>query len=510
MRVSTPAKAVLYTRLSVARDSSTSLAGQADDLLALAAAEGWDVVETFADNGVSGGKQRANANLALDMLRDGRADVLAVYAYDRWSRMGLEDTAPLLAALRVRREAAAKGTGAPARFVARREGLDSHTNGASDFEMRLAFAATLASGERERIRMRVTGSVNRLRKAGRFAGGTPGFGYRSAPHPTLAGRTLVAVEDEAVVVREVAERIIAGESLVKIAADLTSRGIPRSRSPYRLALLRGKEPYSADGEELARGQWDQSRVRDLWLSEHLLGRVIVKGAALLDAGQPAQPFPAILDLATHQRIKGRFEGVKRGHQRKRRASHLLSGLVYCDGCAGRMYPRSYGADVYFGCSASARGVVCPLGHPRIKADIVEDVVLRGFLRRFGHVQEVIRDARTVTDTAARLGDVQARITETTARLTRRDADRGELLQCLDDLLDEKERLESLPDEVAVTYRATGRTVAEAWAIEGPVDVHRDLLAAWVDHVRIRAAATRGRVVDYRRVLVEWTPEAEAQ
>lgn len=530
MANTTRPRAVLYTRLSVARDASTSMAGQADDLAALAASEGWDVVATFADEGISGGKQRANAEEALAMLADGRADILAVYAYDRWSRQGVEVLGTLIRTLRERRERKD-----PARFVAMRESIDDDGS-EENFDLRLSFAADLAKKERDRTRSRVAKSRQRLAAAGRFGGGVPPFGYRATDGER--GRTLVIDEQEAAIVREVAARIIAKESLVHIAADLTSREIPRSRSPYRLAALRladaapgevvkvkagrdaegrpitidavlnadGKPADIATGEVLPRGTWDQSRVRDLWRSQHLLGRLIANGASVGEIDGVA-PFEPILTLTTHQTIEARFANVKRGHQSKRRASHLLSGFVYCAGCNGRMYPRESGG-LYFGCSASARGAKCPLGHPRIKADGLERVVVDRFLSYVSTIPEVERIESASTDVAARLAEVRAAIAETSSRFADRTADRDEVLARLDTLQAEEERLESLPSDVTVEFCPTGRTIGEAWEYSEDLDARRQLLAGWIDYVSIEKARSRGHVIDTRRIRIEWQPGVE--
>jgi hypothetical protein len=149
----------------------------------LAHQEGWDVVARFEDNGKSGGYERANARAALDMIKDGRADVLAVYAYDRWSRQGIEKAGELIAAINSRRN-----TRSPALFYAQRESIRSDQE---DWELRVASASDLAKRERDRMVSRTTASLKRLRGAGRFAGGVVGFGYRPVDNPDGPGRTLV-------------------------------------------------------------------------------------------------------------------------------------------------------------------------------------------------------------------------------------------------------------------------------------------------------------------------------
>lgn len=108
---------------------STSIAGQNADLYALAEREGWNIVATFEDNGKSGGKQRGNARAALDVVRNNEADVLAVYAYDRWSRMGIADSAEVIKAVYARQAEAKRGKARAPLFYAAREGTRSDQEG---------------------------------------------------------------------------------------------------------------------------------------------------------------------------------------------------------------------------------------------------------------------------------------------------------------------------------------------------------------------------------------------
>lgn len=115
-----PKRAILYLRLSESKEESTSIARQRQDLEALAEREGWIVVEILTDDGLSGGKVRENAEHALEALRTGAADVVAVYKWDRWSRMGARTVADLQDVLD---ERASKHS--PALFVALQDGLRS-------------------------------------------------------------------------------------------------------------------------------------------------------------------------------------------------------------------------------------------------------------------------------------------------------------------------------------------------------------------------------------------------
>src|SRR5664279_2652107 len=92
-------RCVLYLRLSESDEVSTSIARQETDLRQRAEREGWTVVKVLVDEGLSGGKRRDNGDLALGLLDSGQADVLIVWKFDRWSRMGLTAVADLIEVL---------------------------------------------------------------------------------------------------------------------------------------------------------------------------------------------------------------------------------------------------------------------------------------------------------------------------------------------------------------------------------------------------------------------------
>ena len=152
-------RAVLYLRLSSSDDASTSIRRQEADLRLRAEREGWDVAAVLVDDGISGGKARANADEALAMLRDGRADVLAVWKFDRWSRQGLGALAALIDVLDARPDAL---------FVADRDGLSSSQPA---WRIIASVLAEVARMERENTRARVLSSLAHLRTSGRYAGG---------------------------------------------------------------------------------------------------------------------------------------------------------------------------------------------------------------------------------------------------------------------------------------------------------------------------------------------------
>ena len=486
-----PLRAVLYVRLSKESARSTSITGQTDDLSVIAERAGWDVVATFTDNGKSGGKERENAQAAYDLWARGDADILAVYAYDRWSRMGIKTLAALIDVV----DARAK-TAHPAVFIAAREGIESTQ---TDWQLRAAFAADMAKRERDLVSSRQTAARDRMRRQGRNAGhGIPPFGYRTGPHPTLAvGRGLIPIPEERAIVQEVAERVLNLESTLKIADDLTRRGIPTARSAYRVAALAGKPTTGLDP-----GRWKGARIRETWSSDHLLGRVSHNGAPVYDeAGDPLAPFEPILDLETVLAIRARFDQNKRG-QAVRRASRLLSRMAFCGGCDRPLYPRRTSVSaripdgkVNYACSSRAGGVICPSRVSR-SARLLEGEVIDRYLAAVGDVPETRRALRADDGGAAgQLSDIEAQLKELAARLAASDDD-AELDVIAGTMLALKARRRALREETPTLVEDviyTGRTYREAWDAARDDDERRRMLLRVIDHVVVNPVGAPERV-----------------
>ena len=529
-------------RLSRESAVSTSIEGQNSDLYALAESEGWQIVATFEDNGKSGGKQRENAVDALAMLKNNEADVLAVYAYDRWSRMGIADSADVINAVYDRQRAAARGKSPAPLFVAAREGIRSDQEG---WEMRVAFAADIAQKERNRMVSRRTASIERMRLQGRNPGNGPApFGYRSAPFTDgRAGRRFVVDHDEAQIIREVADRLVAGASASALARELTGRHVPMPRSAHRLALLKGEPTVDPNtGEALATGVWSSSRVSQIWASEHLLGRIMHKtahvasgerddegppevaspsadeeltdvqrtdaaateaekrrlarfGTAVIDpvTGQPLQAFEPVLDLETHRAIQERFAGnLGRGKQRKRRAARLLSGLAFCGRCESPMYVVSSKGYSYYRCAGPSRGEDCT--GPRITAAILEEAVTGEYLAKFGSLRAVaIVERRGAPEIGDAIILITQQINATAQEMADEAADIPALLAQRTELIERRTALRAIAPTIRIERVDLGKTWGEVYTAADDVDTRRGYLAAAYDHVAVYPSGSAERV-----------------
>jgi len=477
-------RAVLYLRLSATADDSTSIARQEADLRDLAEREGWEVVRVLADDGISGRKVRANVAEAFRMLTDGEAEALAVWKLDRLTRQGLGAVGELVTTLdRV----------PGALFVALRDGLRSDQPA---WRIIAAVLSEVARTEAENTSTRAKSAIAyRKTVTHRFTGGgTIPFGYRSEPAPDGPGRVLVVNEDEAAVVRDVAERLIAErETLASIAADLTARGIPTSKSAARRAAYRG-----LPADDLDRGRWTVATIRTLWTAWTIIGRVPLGDDVVRDSdGLPITVWPPLVDLATLERIRARFGDRDPARRPARRAARLLSGLAYCAHCGRKLHVTTSSGKAIYSCSASRNGHECP--SPKIDAALLEEYVADRALAADGDKPErVLVEERTPSDTDGALEEIEEAIRTTAGALAQDDADLETLLPRLAMFKERRAslRMEQVPVERRLHY--TGRTVRQAWDADESVAGRR----AKLDEAITRVTVARLPVGASRRGLAE--------
>ncbi len=150
-------RAALYARVStVGHGQDVGL--QLDELRQVAGQRGWEIVEEFVDEGVSGVKtSRPALDRMLAGAQAGRFDVVAVWKLDRLGRS-------LQHVLGVLDQLAGQGV----EFVSLRDaGMDSTTPAGRLFT---AMIAAFAAFERDLIRERVIAGVRRAQAAGKHCG----------------------------------------------------------------------------------------------------------------------------------------------------------------------------------------------------------------------------------------------------------------------------------------------------------------------------------------------------
>jgi site-specific DNA recombinase len=476
-----------YVRLSSLTEESTSPTRQREIIEKTCAARDWQLIDVIQDIDVSASKKRLDRPGIRELrerIKAGEADAVMVWRLDRIARSVVDFGTLLDDGMQI---------------VSATEPLDlTSSMGRAMAEVLQVFAAM----ESANIGTRVAGAVKFMRQNGRFPGGIVPFAYWPAPNPNGPGRILRPHPPEAAIVREVADRIIEGESLTKIVADLDRRAVPTSRSALRLAEMAGRPT-----EGLDRGTWRLSGVRQVWTADYLLGRATENGELVRDSnGIPAQVFEPVLDLATLTRLRARLGNPRKSEAastpRRTRAARLLSGVAHCAYCERRMYVGTANGKPTYRCPQGGPPGSCP--GVRVNADVVEEFVVDRYLAVVGRNPEVEWvDEVTDPGTAADLAEAESAIQETLGALGSDDADVPSLMRRLEALKEHRAELRSRPATVRTTARPTGRTLAEAWAAQTDVDRRRALLLEGIDSVAVASAVARGNVFDAERVAINW-------
>lgn len=229
----------------------------------LAAQQGWKVVRVFVDNDVSAyrKKPRPGYRALLAALEAGEVSVVLAWHADRLHRSPKELESYI--------------------DVCEPRGIVTRTVRAGDLDLATASGRMIARqlGAVARYESEQTAGRTRAGKAdaaalGAWSGGQRVYGYDIVP---LAQRAhdepaLRLVPEEADVVREACQRVLAGESLRSVARSFnlagkaTTRGGPWTGSALRKVLVRPTTAglRATGGEVIGKGQWEPLVDEDTW------------------------------------------------------------------------------------------------------------------------------------------------------------------------------------------------------------------------------------------------------
>lgn len=296
-------RAIIYCRVSNdPTGQARSVSSQEAECRAVCEREGWNVAEVLVDNDAGASRWSGAKRPSYDRLADTltAGDVLVTWEASRAQR-------DLAAYVQLRDLAAERGV--LWSYSGRTYDL---TRGDDRFGTGLD--ALMAEREADQIRDRVLRGKRDAAQAGRPAGRPP-YGYRRRFNARSGQPEGWEIDDdEAPVVREVARRVIAGESIRGIATDFNRRGIPAPMSqknspdtwvPRRLRIMLMSPSYAA-------------------LRQHQ-GEVV--GAA---------EWPAIIDEADWHRVQGILEDPNRQLGPGPAPAHLLSGIARCGVCGASL------------------------------------------------------------------------------------------------------------------------------------------------------------------------------
>ena len=289
--------AAVYVRIS--KDTPETLVRQEKQCRSLAKGLGWTVTTVLSDNDISAytGKTRPGWNSLLKAIGDGEIDAFITYRTDRtWRKMRtLEDLIDLVEDRQITIATVSSGeidlTTAEGRAMARQQAVWNQL-------------------EVEKMSERVKAQKEESASNGWWQGGRRPYGY--SPKRTDDGKSsLEVIPEEAEIVTELAERILAGESLRSLATELNERGVPTAGD----------------------AQWRVTTISNTMTGASIAAMRVHNGKI---AGQAN--WEAILDTPTWERVRAVLKSRSKVSQ-GRPATHLLTGLLECGKCGGTLYYR---------------------------------------------------------------------------------------------------------------------------------------------------------------------------
>lgn len=442
-------RAVIYARISEdTAGEARGVARQLEDCRALAGARGWETVGEFTDNDVSAftGARRPGYAALMESVAAGQVDRIVVYMTSRLWRSRKERAAAIetLAAHRV--------------GVAAVSGPELDLSNASG-RMIAGILGEFDTAESAIKSERVARAAEQRAAEGRPSGDL-GYGWRRVVEVDERGKPRPAMYEldpaEAPIVREVVERLVAGETLDGVCRDLNARGVPSPGAGHR---KRYRSPENSDGS--------------LWVSSGLRKTALRPSNAALRVhrGEVVGPaaWPAIITEAQHRRVVEVLTDPSRranGGTAVRR--HLLSfGIGRCGVCGARLRVSPKGGHPLYVCDL--KGCV---GRRQERVDeFVEAVVVERLKRPDAADLLAQRPTPAGVDPAAieRLAQLRTRLDDAAARYAdgRIDGDQLDVITArLRPQIDEAER-ETTPAAIATVPAAAARLVGK-----------RDARAVW--------------------------------
>ncbi|MFF4810565.1 recombinase family protein [Micromonospora chersina] len=458
-------RTAIYTRISDDREGrGLGVARQEADCRDLAARRGWTVTEVFPDNDVSATakRKRPEYERMLDAIEAGDIDAVVVWDIDRLTRRPAELE----------------------KFIdlAERHGVQlASVGGEIDLatpqgRLTARIKGSVARHEAEQIQRRIMSKVEELAADGKIANGGPRpFGYRRVYAGEGNRRKILRDEvdpAEAAIVRDCAERVLAGEPLRSIVRDLNARNILTSTGKL----------------------WSQQALRGMLRSGRIAGlrehNGVVVGKAV---------WPAITTVEQHQQLRALLDAKERPVGSRVR-KHYLSGLVFCSDCVKggvRMRVGTQHGNLKYKCMPDTGGCNGRV----IGLDDLQDLVDRYVVARLGDrrlLEELARRDNTDDAEAKRLlAEIDAderRLGLLQAALTNGDMD--EMPEVLATVRNVRKRLARTHDQLA-RLAAVPSSVRQAVGVDldqwraFDLDAKRACLRFFVAQILI-APATRGR------------------
>ena len=504
---STARRAVIYARFSTEMQNANSTRDQIASCRAFAETNGWEVLETFEDAGISGANRgRPGYQKMMQAVKSGLVDIVLAEGTSRLNR-SQELSANLFA-------------------VCDFNGVEIHTVADGRIEeIHIGMKGTMDALQIKRTSQEVhRGQTGRI-KDGLSAGGLS-FGYRIPIDPSTGlrktGETEID-EAQALIVKRIFHEFADGNSPRAIAHQLNIEHIPAPRGgAWKVNTIYGN---AARGTGILNNQlyagirvWNRLNYRKNPETDKRVSRKRDEGEFVVhDVPDLRIIEPALWEAVKSCQRTQRKTLSKAAPVALRRKKYLLSGLVQCGQCGGNMTVAGSGARrAYYCANAKEKGAAICKGIPGIRIDRLQPLVLAGLrdelmmpeaVARFSeeyrrHIAEKNRTKHEATAVLRHAIAQQQKSIEGCLRAVRDDRATDSIYEMLVEAEATKKKLEAdlatqaqdpieITPDLAALHRAAIDDISDI--LNDPDVVHRasEVLGALIDSITIRHDAERG-------------------
>lgn len=466
-------RALIVLRLSRVTEESTSIERQRQVCETLCAERGYEVVGYAEDPDVSAGKTSPfeRPSLGQWLRQPERFDVLVFYRLDR-----------IVRSARHLNDLIAWGTDYSVDLVSATEAeFDTAT---PTGRLMVTMTATFAEMELEAIRERTRSSWHHLADQGRYTGGIPPFGYEPYQDPGTGEWVLRPEKEAAELIRQITERVLAGEGLSRIADELTKNKVlsPRDRNH----VANGREPRGAG--------WSTSSLKRCLRNPALMGysihrerltdrhgKPVKKGGRYVYGdpvirrnpdGSPIRRSDPILPEQLFNRLQAELDRREVNKQQvNKNSDSLLIRVLYCAICGKPMYrlKGGPGRTPRYRCASAQDRTTGRCRNGTVVLSEVDDFVEKSVMEIFAVAQRLERTWDPGEDNAEELEQINLALTDLTGQLGtgvfRAGTPQREALdRRIQELAERQEQLSrSVTRTASWVWRPTGERFGEWWS-----------------------------------------------
>lgn len=434
---------------------------------ALAARNGWTVVEVYSDRNKSAfrkGVVRPEYERLREDIASRKVNAVLIWKLDRLSRTVKEFTSFY---------DFAEDYGCELASVT--DNIDTTTaQGKAMVQMASVMAEMEAANTGDRVRV---AEMHRARRGLPHGGGHRSFGYDRT--------TTSVVESEAKEIRAMAERLRAGASLWEIATDLNDRGVLTT----------------------AGGTWTTNSLSQMLRSPKLRAVRVYQGESFEGT------WPAILTQDEQVEVMTLLSQGWSGKSRSLpKYAHMLSGLIKCGRChaslrwnKGRL--RGGGEHPKYQCTKEPGKTARHCGALSIDQVRVEELVtgvLLAHIRESASTGAPELDQVEVEDLRTQLlEDREARKDLAAARFVEQVLDHATYLSTLERLDERIDDAEAQLAHLTRRSRLDFGTDIESWWDMATIEDKRRILRLFIDRILVHPVGKGGRVFRPERVQIIW-------